>query len=129
MYPRWDALWREHEDFYSLRRKKSMPVQALKTRTRRVRPPTWNEVAEGTPPPKPVSAPAPITRETLRAFINQRCIKRVPPGSRELPSLEGGSYYEWQFYLRSAVLVPQFLALIANAFWEIYRPRFTQTPF
>src|SRR5262249_21783045 len=74
-------------------------------------------------------ASVPVTRETLRAFINRHCIKRAPPGSKELPSLEDNGFYEWQFYLRSAVLVPQFLAVIANTFWTTYRARFAQSPF
>src|SRR5215813_881281 len=111
-----------------------MPVQALKAPPRRrVRAPTWQEVAEGTPPPEkppsPAPASVPVTRETLRAFINRHCIKRAPPGSKELPSLEDNGFYEWQFYLRSAVLVPQFLAVIANTFWTTYRARFAQSPF
>lgn len=109
-----------------------MPVQP-QTETvpspprRRRAKPTWQDVANDVRPEPP--KPQPITRDTLRAFINLHCIKRVPPGSQELPTFEGVGYYEWQFYLRSAILVPQFLSLIANTFWQTYRPRFASQPF
>jgi orotate phosphoribosyltransferase len=69
-------------------------------------------------------------RELLRDYINRNCIKRVPPDSKELPAMEGGGrHYIWQFYLRSAVLIPKHLNFIANHFWSLFLPRFRQAPF
>jgi len=66
----------------------------------------------------------------LRDYINDRCIKRVPPNSRELTQMdEPGRFYEWQFYLRAAVLRPDHLNFIAQYFWGLYRERFMQRPF
>lgn len=65
----------------------------------------------------------------LRGFINDKCIQRVPQGSRELPSIVTGSYYTWQFYLRSACLDPVCLKIITDAFWEKFGSLFTERPF
>jgi len=70
-----------------------------------------------------------LPREKLRSFINERCIRRVPCTSKEMPSIVRGEFYWWQFYLREAVLVPQHLVFIAEQFWEIYVPRFREKPF
>src|SRR5258708_4500098 len=53
----------------------------------------------------------------LRSFINEKCIDRVPEGSKELPSIIPGEFYIWQFYLRAATLEAEFLDYIAASFW------------
>ena len=74
-------------------------------------------------------------RQALRQAINDRGIFRVPPGSCELVSLEGGKgfydklFYEWQFYLRGPLLEPQHLSFIACCFWSVFKPRYLQQPF
>lgn len=68
--------------------------------------------------------------EQLRNFINERCIKRVPQGSKEMPAkLPEIGYYVWQFYLRAAVLKPEFLAYIAGRFWASFHERYLVEPF
>jgi len=70
-----------------------------------------------------------VGRETLRQLINDNCIYRVPPGSKELPWMEGNGHYGWQFYLRKAVLDPKAIQLIAADFWRRYAPYFKANPF
>lgn len=63
----------------------------------------------------------------LRNYIDSRCIMRVPLGSRELPAMEPGHYYTWQFYLQAAVL--RYLHVIGMEFWNRFQPRFDAQPF
>src|SRR5579859_1554743 len=70
-----------------------------------------------------------VGRETLRQLINDNCIYRVPPGSKELPWMEGNGHYGWQFYLRKAVLDPKAIQLIAADFWRRFRSYFKANPF
>jgi orotate phosphoribosyltransferase len=65
----------------------------------------------------------------LRDFINDKCIQRVPPGSKELPSIVRGSYYTWQFYLRAACLDPACLRGITDVFWSKFSKLFVEQPF
>ena len=75
------------------------------------------------------------SREALRRDINDHGIFRVPEGSHELVSLEGGkgfwdkSFYSWQFYLRGPLLKPEHLTFIARCFWTVFKPRYLQQPF
>jgi len=46
-----------------------------------------------------------------------------------MPSIVPKEFYWWQFYLREALLVPQFLGFIADEFWKLYAPRFREQPF
>lgn len=68
-------------------------------------------------------------REALRRYINDHGIRRAPPGSRELPTVDGKSHYGWQFYLRSSILRPQHLLFIARCFWSLYHKRYKERPF
>src|SRR6266478_2504902 len=68
-------------------------------------------------------------REELRRFINKHCIRRVPPGSQEMPNMEGNGFYAWQFYLRPAILSQHYLAHIADSFWERFHEPFHKNPF
>jgi orotate phosphoribosyltransferase len=63
-------------------------------------------------------------REFARNFINDNCIARVAPGSKELPSYKGwgGGYYTWQFYLREALFYPAVLDVIVQDFLSKYEP-------
>jgi len=68
--------------------------------------------------------------EAIRAFINHRCIHRVPPASKEIISLDSPQqYYEWQFYLREVCLEPGALAVISEQFWKGNAARFKEKPF
>jgi len=68
--------------------------------------------------------------ERVRSFINDRCIVRVPPGSKEIVAYENpNQHYEWQFYLREACLEPACLELVAESFWKTFEARFKQQPF
>jgi orotate phosphoribosyltransferase len=68
--------------------------------------------------------------ELVRAFINDRCIHRVPPASKEIIAYENSShYYEWQFYLREVCLEPVCLSLFAETFWRNFADRFKAKPF
>lgn len=57
-------------------------------------------------------------REFVRRYINDNCIARVAPGSKELPSYQnqGNGYYTWQFYLREAFFNPKVLNVIVMDF-------------
>lgn len=56
-----------------------------------------------------------------RNFINDRCIVRVPQGSKALLAHPNrGGFYTWQFYLREALLTPRVLADIASDFLARY---------
>lgn len=68
-------------------------------------------------------------REALREYINDHGIKRMPPGSKELPSIDRRGFYDWQFYLRSTLLIPKHLVFIANRFWATFADRFVDEPF
>jgi orotate phosphoribosyltransferase len=70
-----------------------------------------------------------LRREKLRAFIDDRCIKRVPKNSKEMLSMVPGQFYWWQFYLREAVLEPEHLAFISEQFWHSFEKRFREKPF
>jgi orotate phosphoribosyltransferase len=65
-----------------------------------------------------MSIPVESDREYARRFINDNCIARVRPGSKELPSYknQGSGYYTWQFYLREALFNPRILDLIVKDF-------------
>jgi orotate phosphoribosyltransferase len=65
----------------------------------------------------------------LRDTINDKCIVRVPNGSKELPSLGGQGYYGWQFYLRRVLLDPHCLQLICEDFWNRFEQPFDLEPF
>jgi orotate phosphoribosyltransferase len=58
----------------------------------------------------------------VRNFINDNCIVRVEPGSRELPSFQnqGSGYYTWQFYLREALFNPKVLDIVVQDFLSKY---------
>ncbi len=59
-------------------------------------------------------------REFVRSFINDFCIARVEPGSKELPAYGGRGYYTWQFYLRQALFDPRILDIIVKDFLSRY---------
>lgn len=61
-------------------------------------------------------------REFVRKFVNDNCIVRVPPGSKELPSFknQGTGYYTWQFYLREALFNPTVLDIVIQDFLSKY---------
>ncbi|HTW80689.1 MAG TPA: hypothetical protein VME23_14175 [Terracidiphilus sp.] len=65
----------------------------------------------------------------LRDTINDKCIVRVPNGSKELPSLDGQGYYTWQFYLRRVLLDAHCLNLICEDFWNRFEHLFKLEPF
>lgn len=65
----------------------------------------------------------------LRDTINDKCIVRVPSGSKELPALDGQGYYTWQFYLRRVLLDPHCLQLICEDFWNRFEQLFKLDPF
>jgi orotate phosphoribosyltransferase len=67
--------------------------------------------------------------QKLRDTINDRCIVRVPKGSKELPALNGQAYYTWQFYLRQVLLDPHCLQLICEDFWKRFEQLFKLEPF
>lgn len=46
-----------------------------------------------------------------------------------MPSIVPGQFYTWQFYLRAATLVPEFLDHIASVFWTCFAPKYRQHPF
>jgi orotate phosphoribosyltransferase len=58
----------------------------------------------------------------VRNFINDNCIARVEPGSRQLPSFQnqGSGYYTWQFYLREALFNPKVLDIVVQDFLSKY---------
>ncbi|WP_343731674.1 hypothetical protein [Duganella sp.] len=66
--------------------------------------------------------------EVLRRKINDHCIYRVPPKSKELPAM-GGGFYTWQFYLRSALLDARSLLTISQHFWRRYGGEYRDAPF
>ena len=66
---------------------------------------------------------------SLRGYIDEHCIARVPVGSRELPSIDGKGFYRWQFYLRSSLLKAEHLNAIASIFWNRYEASFKESPF
>lgn len=68
-------------------------------------------------------------QERIKKIINDQCIERVPKGSKELPSIDGNSFYEWQFYLRTALLNPFCLKTIADHFWSKFAESFEKCPF
>jgi len=73
-------------------------------------------------------------RETLRRYINDHGIARVPQGSQELWALGNNGYYDskfniWQFYLRDALLKSEHLMFVARCFWSVYKPRYQARPF
>jgi len=85
------------------------------------------------PDPKPKDQPTPeevfqAQREELRKYINEYCIARVPAGSQELPHKDGG-FYRWQFYLRAAMLKPDYLGFVGRCFWSLYKSRYDKKPF
>jgi orotate phosphoribosyltransferase len=61
-------------------------------------------------------------RMFVREFINDNCIVRVEPGSKELPSYlnQGSGYYTWQFYLREAFFDAKILNVIVQDFMSRY---------
>jgi orotate phosphoribosyltransferase len=65
----------------------------------------------------------------LRDIINDKCIVRVPSGSKELPALDGQGYYTWQFYLRRVLLDPHCLQVICEDFWGRFEQLFILEPF
>jgi orotate phosphoribosyltransferase len=65
----------------------------------------------------------------LRDTINDKCIVRVPRGSKELPALNGEGYYTWQFYLRRVLLDADCLRLVCTDFWNKFEQRFRAEPF
>jgi orotate phosphoribosyltransferase len=58
----------------------------------------------------------------VRRYINDNCIVRVAPGSKELPSYmnQGSGYYTWQFYLREALFNPKILDIVVQDFMSKY---------
>lgn len=72
-----------------------------------------------------------MSREALRKFINDKCIRRVPPGSQEMPGMpnSGIPFYSWQFYLRPAILNAEWLCYISECFWDKFTERFLERPF
>jgi hypothetical protein len=58
--------------------------------------------------------------EYVRNFINDRCIARVPPGSKRLPAYNNQGFYTWQFYLREALFNPRVLSIIVRDFLMQY---------
>ena len=70
-----------------------------------------------------------MTREELRKFVNDNCIRRAPPGSQEMPNMEGNGFYSWQFYLRPAILAGRWLDYIACEFWLKFREAYEKAPF
>ena len=71
----------------------------------------------------------PPLKERVRQYINTQCIARVPSASKELPSIDNGSFYRWQFYLRQALLDPVCLSVICDDFWHKYGAMHACTPF
>jgi orotate phosphoribosyltransferase len=69
-----------------------------------------------------MSLPNPSDREFVRNFVNDNCIARVAPGSKELPSYknQGTGYYIWQFYLREALFNPKVLGIVVQDFLSKY---------
>ncbi|GJI95322.1 hypothetical protein RugamoR57_20400 [Duganella caerulea] len=67
--------------------------------------------------------------EVLRNKINDHCIFRVPHKSKELPAMNGGGFYTWQFYLRTALLDARSLATISRDFWNRYETVYANQPF
>lgn len=65
---------------------------------------------------------APADRMFVRDYINDNCIVRVEPGSKELPSYmnQGSGYYTWQFYLREAFFNPKILDIVVQDFLARY---------
>lgn len=62
--------------------------------------------------------------EWCRAFIEEHCILRSPPGTTLLTSRgKGGVPSSWQFYMPVAVLDQQFAYRIATMFWEYFGPK------
>lgn len=63
-----------------------------------------------------------LDREFARNYINDNCIARVAPGSKELPSYmgQGSGYYTWQFYLREALFNPKILNIVVKDFLSKY---------
>lgn len=63
-----------------------------------------------------------LGREFVRNYINDNCIARVVPGSKELPSYmgQGSGYYTWQFYLREALFNPKILSIVVQDFLSKY---------
>lgn len=60
-------------------------------------------------------------RDWVRDFINDHCIVRVPPGSKDLLAHPGtGGWYEWQFYLRAALFEPRVLRAVTVDFLDRY---------
>jgi len=70
-----------------------------------------------------------MSAKRLRDTINDKCIVRVPNGSKELPALDGQGYYTWQFYLRRVLLDPRCLQLICEDFWNRFEQLFELEPF
>lgn len=70
-----------------------------------------------------------MSRKKLRDTINDKCIVRVPNGSKELPALDGQGYYTWQFYMRRVLLDPDCLQLICEDFWKKFEQLFNLEPF
>lgn len=67
--------------------------------------------------------------EVLRNKINHHGIFRVPPKSKEMPSMNGTGFYTWQFYLRSALLDARSLQTISNDFWNRFEESYRACPF
>jgi len=67
-----------------------------------------------------VAMVAPDDFAFVRGYINNNCIARVAPGSKELPSYnnQGSGYYTWQFYLREAFFNPRILDIVVKDFLE-----------
>lgn len=65
----------------------------------------------------------------LKNKINSEGIFRVPENSKELPSIKGAGFYSWQFYLRSVLLDPVSLKVIADDFWSRFSAVFASKPF
>ncbi|USX25168.1 hypothetical protein NHH73_21525 [Oxalobacteraceae bacterium OTU3CINTB1] len=67
--------------------------------------------------------------EVLRNKINDHGIFRVPPKSKEMPSMNGTGFYTWQFYLRSALLDARSLQTISHHFWSRFEETYRARPF
>ena len=67
--------------------------------------------------------------EVLRNKINDHGIFRVPPRSKEMPSMNGTGFYTWQFYLRSALLDAGSLQTISSHFWSRFEQAYRTRPF
>lgn len=66
---------------------------------------------------------------SLRQYINDNCIVRVPNDEPLLPGKKPGTEYAWQFYMRRGLFNSTFLRYVGILYWSHFAEVYRKQPF